>query len=362
DRREHFVDQRQFLAHVLEVNDLVSPLQLLDQRLELAKLNEAIGGDDAFYLGGLESARESSGATGEVEHRRHAPIRRDGEERDHRTGACRQKDADGLSGARPFLQGVSECERGANNVFVGEHAFIAVDDRGACGAVARTGLNERLKDGFLPATWVSGHYGLFAGSRSHTRNAHASTPIPSTIDIDRPRSIPERPLDILRIVWGVARTARGRHSYLRRSTQWDRRSAINSRTSSVLTEESIPATRSRQGRVSAQTRSAWGATAAASGTRVAAEIGRMKSSRTRRGPSRVTASATKPATPTSTVAVLKGTPSNHDFDAPRERLAVPPRERGLDIGFADLRGMGFSFASEATHDGNKSSKFDDFIP
>ena len=66
DRRERLVDDRQLLANVLEIDDTVIALELLDQRLQLAEGDEALGGDDAFHLGGVERAFQAGGAGREI--------------------------------------------------------------------------------------------------------------------------------------------------------------------------------------------------------------------------------------------------------------------------------------------------------
>ena len=50
DGREDLVDERQLLANVFEIDDLAGLAELVDQRVELAELDEAVRGDDALDL------------------------------------------------------------------------------------------------------------------------------------------------------------------------------------------------------------------------------------------------------------------------------------------------------------------------
>src|SRR5690348_8426680 len=71
DRGKELVQQRELLADVLEIDDVVVTLHRFDDVLGLGEFDEAARGDDLPDLGGLERTADAREPRREVHHRRY---------------------------------------------------------------------------------------------------------------------------------------------------------------------------------------------------------------------------------------------------------------------------------------------------
>ena len=147
DHRRGLVGDRKRLADIFEIDDLGDLLEVLDERVELGKVDESVGGDDAFHLRGPDRRFEARRSRREIEHGRHAAIGRDGEEGDDRAGPGGKHDGDRFAGLGALLQGVAQRQRGPQNIIVGVGALVAVDQRSRGSAETVAGVQQRPEDG-----------------------------------------------------------------------------------------------------------------------------------------------------------------------------------------------------------------------
>ena len=124
-------------------------------------------------LAALQRRQHVRHAGGEIQHGRHAAVRRDGEERDHRTDAGGQHHADGFARRRAPLQRMTQRERAAHDVVIGELAFVAVDHDGALAAVTRARGDKRAEQGLPRTAEIEGGVGnRVASVRARRRLKH----------------------------------------------------------------------------------------------------------------------------------------------------------------------------------------------
>jgi len=143
-KRAQLVEDRELFADVFQIDDLDMLGELFDQLLELADLDELPRRDDRADLGRLEGAFHGSGAGGEVQHRRRAAGRHQGEHGDDGAGARRQEDADVLAALRAPGERAAEGEGRLYEVVVGELAPVGVEDDALVAAMRL----PRVEDGF----------------------------------------------------------------------------------------------------------------------------------------------------------------------------------------------------------------------
>ena len=174
DSGKHLVDQRELLAHIFEIDDLIGLAQIRDQRIELSQLDEAMRRHDAPDFGGLERAAQAGRAAREVQHRRNAAVCGNCKERDHRPRAGGEHDADGFTGLRATLERVTESQSRANDVFVGQDALVAVDQGGTIRAIAGTRVDQCAEHRLFGAADVKGNRFL-TGCGCDARDGHIST-------------------------------------------------------------------------------------------------------------------------------------------------------------------------------------------
>ena len=144
-------------AHVLEIHQLRASLEFGFELLKLADVDEAVCGDDALHLRGTERGLEARGAGREIEHRRHAAIRRDREEGDDGRSTCRQHDADGFAPPGAFLECAAERQRGADEFVIGEDPLVAVHHGDLLSAKPAAGLRKGGENGLLGPVDVERH-------------------------------------------------------------------------------------------------------------------------------------------------------------------------------------------------------------
>ena len=129
---------------------------------------------------------EAGRARREIQHGRHAAVGRDGEEGDDGAGAGRQHDADRFAGLRALLQRMAQRERGPDDLVIGEHPLVAVDD----------GRSARRRS-WLRASISARNTGLWARDRSKGRTAS-----------------PGAAATVARLTWGSRQRAAKRGSWL----------------------------------------------------------------------------------------------------------------------------------------------------
>ena len=139
---EELVGQADLLAHVLEVGHRRHGLQGVDQVVELALLDELVGGEDPLDPGQFAGGLEVADARGEVEHGRHAAEGVEGEEGDHACRTRRQHDPDALALLGEGGDAAPEGEGGPDEVRVAEGITVLVLEDQFPGPEDRPGVHE----------------------------------------------------------------------------------------------------------------------------------------------------------------------------------------------------------------------------
>ena len=117
-------------ADILQVDDLGQRLERIDQVMQLALLDEPVGGQHGPDPGQLAGGLQVPNARCEVQHGRHPAKRVQGEEGHHAAGAGRQHHADPLALAGEAGDPATQGKGRTDQAQIGEgRAFLVLQDR-----------------------------------------------------------------------------------------------------------------------------------------------------------------------------------------------------------------------------------------